>query len=318
MKLSNIEKINPFLLKRTCKICNKIFYVKKSQNKYYFKKYGREIGTYCSIKCREIWGKKFLSLYTKSHKRIYTQKPLTNKVCLRCGKIFHFRYGEKQFCSVECRYKDKSEKSGTIHIKCAFCKKEIIKNKHDINKTFCSRKCRGLWESQNGNIEKTCLVCNNKYKVNIARIKDNHGNYCSFTCRNIALLKKGIIGSKTKHRSGKREDLGIYVRSSWEANYARYLNFLLSFNKILKWEYEVDTFWFDNIKKGTRAYTPDFKVYELNGDIVYHEVKGYMTPKSKTALKRMAKYHPNIKIILICKKEYSAIAKWAKFILNWE
>ena len=121
-------------------------------------------------------------------------------------------------------------------------------------------------------------------------------------------------------RGGKRDDLdGLYLRSSWEANYARYLNFLLAHDEIVSWEYEPDTFEFEGIKRGTRFYTPDFKITNTDGSVEYHEVKGYMDARSKTKLKRMAKYHPDIKIVLINKPVYYAIARdIASFIPEWE
>lgn len=99
----------------------------------------------------------------------------------------------------------------------------------------------------------------------------------------------------------------MFFRSSWEANYALYLDFLIKQNQIEKWEYETETFWFEKIKRGVRSYKPDFKVFKKNGDIEYHEVKGWMDNKSKTKLKRMKKYYPLIKIILIDKDIYKDI-----------
>lgn len=87
----------------------------------------------------------------------------------------------------------------------------------------------------------------------------------------------------------------------------------------MRWEYEVETFEFQKIKRGTRFYTPDFKVYTKLGAVEYHEVKGYMHQKGKTALKRMAKYYPDKKIVLIQRKEYMAIKKAvAALIPEWE
>jgi len=118
---------------------------------------------------------------------------------------------------------------------------------------------------------------------------------------------------------GIRSDLGIFVRSSWEANYARYLTFLVGLGEIQGWEYEPETFEFDAIKRGTRSYTPDFKVTNLDGAVEYHEVKGWMDPKSNTKLKRMARYHPDITIILIDKEAYYAIRRECKNLVpNWE
>lgn len=119
-------------------------------------------------------------------------------------------------------------------------------------------------------------------------------------------------------KGGIREDIGIYVRSGWEANYARYLNFLVSQNKIRSWRYEPKAFRFP-IQRGTMEYTPDFEVTENDGSIVYHEVKGWMDVKSKTKLKRFAKYYPNEKLVLITQVEYTEIkTKVGPFIPNWE
>jgi len=110
-----------------------------------------------------------------------------------------------------------------------------------------------------------------------------------------------------------------YYRSKWEANYARYLEWLKSNNQIKDWKHEPTTFWFEDIKRGVVSYLPDFLVTELNGNQSYHEVKGWMDPKSKTKLKRMAKYYPHIKIVLIQKKEYESIKKtMSSIILDWE
>ena len=128
---------------------------------------------------------------------------------------------------------------------------------------------------------------------------------------------------QTQSRRGKggaREDLGgLYVRSTWEANWARYLNWLISVGEIKKWEYEVDTFKFENIKRGSRFYTPDFKVTNNDGSVEYHEVKGYMDQKSETKLKRMSKYYPDVKIILIDKEQYYAVGRQVSALIpTWE
>ena len=128
-----------------------------------------------------------------------------------------------------------------------------------------------------------------------------------------------LVGGYSRGKSGKRADLGgLYLRSSWEANYARYLNFLLNHGEIDRWEYEPDTFWFHAIKRGTRSYLPDFKVLE-SGLVYYVEVKGWMDQKSKTKLRRMAKYYPDTEIRLVDKKPYLEIqSKLGRLIVGWE
>lgn len=135
-----------------------------------------------------------------------------------------------------------------------------------------------------------------------------------------AIKTQKNISPEQRHsfrKGGKRKDLGIYVRSSWEANFARYLNWVKERGDIKKWEYEPDTFDFP-IKRGTRFYTPDFKVWENDGSVIYYEVKGWMTQRGETALKRMAKYYPEIKLVLFDKRQYKELSKWRRLIPNWE
>lgn len=129
---------------------------------------------------------------------------------------------------------------------------------------------------------------------------------------------KNRMGTK----GGKRADLGgRYFRSGWEANWARYLNWLIARKKLyLRWEFEPDTFEFVGIKRGTRFYTPDFKVWPIGGgDPYYHEVKGYVDPKSITRAKRMKKYHPDVRVDLVDRKVYMPVAKEMHGIIKeWE
>jgi hypothetical protein len=126
---------------------------------------------------------------------------------------------------------------------------------------------------------------------------------------NLKLHKQGILGGINTYSRAKRgwyEKNGkkYFMRSGWELNYANYLDFLIKEKLIKKWEYEVDTFWFEKIKRGTRSYKPDFKLFRNDGTIEYHEVKGWMDTKSKTKLKRMRIYYPDIKILIIGKDKY--------------
>ena len=114
----------------------------------------------------------------------------------------------------------------------------------------------------------------------------------------------------SRARRGRRDDLGdIFFRSAWEANYARFLNFLLRRGDISSWEYEPETFWFHEIQRGARTYLPDFKVVERSGHVYYVEVKGWMDAKSKTKLSRMAKYYPNVDLRLVDEGAYKEIAR---------
>lgn len=127
--------------------------------------------------------------------------------------------------------------------------------------------------------------------------------------------------SRGNWKSGWREIGGVrkFYRSRWEANYARYLNWLQNRGDILDWKHEPETFWFEAIRRGVRSYLPDFRVWELDGSTKLHEVKGWMDTRSKTTLKRMAKYHPGETVIVIAERQYREIErKLGGLIEGWE
>jgi len=137
--------------------------------------------------------------------------------------------------------------------------------------------------------------------------------------------KRGVLVLNNRQsaswKAGWREIGGQrkYFRSRWEANYARFLETLKANGVIAKWEHEAETFWFTGVKRGCVSYLPDFRVTERDGSIYYVEVKGWMDDRSKTKLKRMKKYYPKVKLVLIDSKEYRALEKNARFaVQGWE
>ena len=137
-------------------------------------------------------------------------------------------------------------------------------------------------------------------------------------------VEQGTYAPERKNvtwRGGWREIGGKrnYYRSRWEANYARFLQWLKERGVIAEWEHEPEVFWFEAIRRGTRSYLPDFRVTETNGDIVYHEVKGWMDPRSKTKINRMKIYHPKVRLLVIDGPKYWSIyGKVAGLIPEWE
>ena len=127
--------------------------------------------------------------------------------------------------------------------------------------------------------------------------------------------------SRGSWKAGWREFGGKrnFYRSRWEANYARYLQWLKEAGHISEWAHEPETFWFEGIKRGVRSYKPDFRVWEVDGSSALHEVKGWMDSRSRTCLRRMAKYHPNEKLVLIDGPQYRSIRKKVmRLIDGWE
>jgi len=162
-----------------------------------------------------------------------------------------------------------------------------------------------------------CESCNKFFDV-------RHSSKQRFCCRRCSTRERSMDNRYTNARGGKRQDLdNIYFRSRWEANYARYLNFLIEHQShpiIERWEFETDTFEFHKIRRGVRFYTPDFKVFFADGHIEYHEVKGWDYPRGKTARKRFTKYYPNLQLEVIDADFFKALNRQGLkgLIPEWE
>jgi hypothetical protein len=110
----------------------------------------------------------------------------------------------------------------------------------------------------------------------------------------------------TSANGGYRDDLKIYVRSGWEANFARILNYVGK-----RWSYEPRSFALSE----TLSYTPDFYVED---DDVYYELKGRMNERSKEQLRLMSELYPNVTIVVIDGEAYNDLRKEYQTLINWE
>lgn len=138
-------------------------------------------------------------------------------------------------------------------------------------------------------------------------------------------VASGGVGARQSARgswkAGWRQigDSRNFYRSRWEANYARYLQWLKDRGEIEDWKHEPETFWFESIKRGVRSYKPDFRVWEIGGASALHEVKGWMDSRSRTCLKRMAKYYPSERLVLVDGPAYRSIRRSVMSIIpGWE
>lgn len=259
---------------------------------------GRPKAKFCSVKCR-----------AEAHGEIKrSSRTLLN--CRQCNKPMtvspsRVLRGQGKFCSRNCFLLA----SAAVKYKCLQCGKEIGRGKK-----HCSHTCAVRSRPPVAIDLRVCQACGKTFK----RKAGCFGVVCSKKCWGQIIVRRGAI--KTSGVGGKRDDLGgLYVRSRWEANYARYLNWLKEKGQIKDWEYEPETFEFKGIKRGARFYTPDFRIDWASGKTEYHEIKGYMDARSQTRLKRMAKYHPLIKLLLIQKKEMLEIYKAVgTMIPGWE
>lgn len=268
----------------------------------------------------------------KRSKKEALENSKTETSCLRCGSVFtvyksRIVAGRSKYCSRNCaddsrRVKPKADsknKNGTkMYNGTCQCGAAFIGT---YGRRYCDTCRRGrrsgsnAWNWRGGMPIARCEACGKEYTVE----RGSKGVVCSGKCWG-AIKTKRVKGRHTSRgRGGKRSDLGDrYFRSRWEANYARYLNWLISIGQIARWEFEVDTFEFP-VKRGNRFYTPDFKVWNNDGSFEYHEIKGWLDSDSKTKLKRMGIHHKQVKVVLIDKPQYRALAKQvAGFIPGWE
>jgi len=109
-------------------------------------------------------------------------------------------------------------------------------------------------------------------------------------------------------KTGIRDDINFFVRSTWEANFIRFLK-----HKNIEFQYEPKMFTFDNIRYGTVSYIPDFY---LPKEDIWIEIKGWLQPKSKCKMRRFKKYFPDDfkKLKFICLKEDNLVDKFFKEI----
>jgi len=125
---------------------------------------------------------------------------------------------------------------------------------------------------------------------------------------------------KTTWKCGERE-IGnkiFFFRSSWEANYARYLELKKTFGEILDWQFEGKRFFGENQWKGT-CYLPDFEVTLTDGCVEFHEVKGWMDDRSLKKIQMMRDCYPDLKLVVIGSKEYTLIRnRYQALIHDWE
>lgn len=127
--------------------------------------------------------------------------------------------------------------------------------------------------------------------------------------RRAQLSRHGHGRTPSKHcgigKTGYRADIGHFVRSTWEANFARILKHLG-----VSYEFEKTTVRFPD----GRAYRPDFWMPGLQCHI---EIKGYETTESKR--KHRQTLQQGIPVFIIDGSRYRILEqKYANLIPEWE
>ena len=107
-------------------------------------------------------------------------------------------------------------------------------------------------------------------------------------------------------KSGFRDDLQQFFRSTWEANFARVMNFLDK-----DWQFEPQSFKLSN----GQIYRPDFRL-DLR---LWVEIKGWLTQDRIQKPLQFCNDYPEERLIIIGPKQYNRLTEiFQPLIPNWE
>lgn len=221
----------------------------------------------------------------RTHRKVY---------CIDCGnRISRHKYKRCHKCEGQRRHTlgigkrkarltDKEREAKSIAMKKVW-KSSKFRAKMKKRYNICSKgKCyEEIYGIKRAKEIRTKISKNHgtRYPEVRAKISENHADFSGI--RNPIYGKLPLHGKKSKYK-------GIWMRSSWEVKYAKYLDK----NKI-KWQYEPKTF-----DLGDMTYTPDFYLPEQNK---YIEIKGWWRDNSKRKFNLFKKVYSQIKIEILQK-----------------
>ena len=120
-----------------------------------------------------------------------------------------------------------------------------------------------------------------------------------------------MYGKKSPHRKGGfRNDLEHYVRSNWEADFARVLKL-----HNVSYEYEPRTFTLRRENGELLSYTPDFYTPDNN---TFYEIKGWMRDLDAEKIGLFRGQYPEYGFVLINTTKFAELAMKYKKLVAWE
>jgi DNA polymerase III alpha subunit len=120
-----------------------------------------------------------------------------------------------------------------------------------------------------------------------------------------------MFGKPCPHRKGGfRSDLKHYVRSTWEADFARILKL-----HNLDYKYEPKSFKLRRANGEILHYTPDFYVPSQD---TFYEVKGFLRDLDEEKLELFQQQYPQINLVIINTVKFAEFALRYKTLINWE
>lgn len=207
-------------------------------------------------------------------------------------------------------------KKEKIEIICKYCNQTFLVIPAKKNRTkFCSIKCHINYITGKSYEELYGKESAKKHKNALQKFMKERGNPFTWpeVRKKISISQRGLNNSwfkclnKTYTKGGFRKDLGHYVRSSWEANYARILKY-----EGKEYKYEPTTF---DLEKGL-TYTPDFYITKIGE---FFEIKGWFRERDKKKINLFRQKYPYINLHVIEKQKYKELKKkYMPLISNWE
>lgn len=108
-------------------------------------------------------------------------------------------------------------------------------------------------------------------------------------------------------KRGKSEEFGgVFFRSGAEVTLAKYFKL-----RGWRWEYEPEEFLFP-MPRGTVCFTPDFRVWLDDTHYKWVEMKGWFDSKTKTKLRRFAKFYPEHCKRLVLVTDWKECEAWVE------
>jgi len=162
---------------------------------------------------------------------------------------------------------------------CGCLLKEYLKNQNQKGKY------NGRFIDNRTNVKHYCIQCH-KNVISLS-------NFFAGKRRCLKCKSKGKnnprFGKMASHGKGKNYK-GIFMRSSWETKYAKYLD-----KNHIKWQYEPKTF-----DLGNSTYTPDFYLPKTNK---YIEIKGWWRDDAKKKFNKFKKLYLKTRIEVLYQKD---------------
>jgi hypothetical protein len=277
----------------TCMNCNAAFEAEPSAHR-----------KYCSVACYKA---------ARSSEKITMQCEYCNEPYQVYQSVIdrHRTKGSQvRFCSKGCYSAARAERR--VERSCSQCGATFMVDMAQLDyeartgkrrAVYCSRKCQGRSHSsrRRDRITVFCATCGAALERTQYKIKTQNLHFCSYTCMAHEVPNWSVSPG---FKGGMRTDLGHFVRSSWEANIARFFRFMHK-----PYAYESKTF-----RLSSSSYRPDFFV-----DGYWVEVKGQMRADAAAKIEEFRRLYPDEVLVVIDATRYRQIAKeFADRIPGWE